>query len=114
MKKLRNVYFILGLFAIVFAILTRVIPAFNSGSPLFDFANGFCWGLGVTSLISGLITSVIPYFYRRDKKKADQAQVAGTDIAAAPDPAAIDTAASSTDAATVAAASDGTASGSTV
>ncbi len=69
MKKLRNFYFILGLFAIAFAILTRLIP----GVTIIDFVNGFCWGLGVAMLIAGAVTSAIPYLYRNDKKKTTPA-----------------------------------------
>jgi hypothetical protein len=68
MKNLRNFYFILGIFALAFAILTKAIPAFRAGSPVFDFANGFCWGLGTMSLVAGIVTATIPYFYRKDHK----------------------------------------------
>lgn len=64
MKKLRNFYLITGLAALAFALLTKHIP----GVTVTDFVQGFCYGLAITSLIAGLITSTIPYFYRKEKK----------------------------------------------
>jgi flagellar biosynthesis protein FliR len=64
MKKLRNAYLIAGLGALVFALLTKLIP----GVTVTDFVQGFCYGLAVSMLVAGLITSTIPYFYRNEKR----------------------------------------------
>jgi formate/nitrite transporter FocA (FNT family) len=71
MKNLRNIYLILGVAAIVFAILTKHIP----GITVTDFVQGFCYGLGLTLLVAGLVTSTIPYLYRTRKgEKKEPAQ----------------------------------------
>lgn len=76
MKKLRNFYLILGLFAIAFAVFVNIVPGIRPEpmTTAFSFARGFCWGLGVTSLIAGLVTSLIPQFYRKDKKTEKKAE----------------------------------------
>ncbi len=65
MKKLRDFYFIACLAALAFALLTKHIK----GITVTDFVQGFCYGLAFTMFIAGLITSVIPCFYRIDGKK---------------------------------------------
>ncbi len=65
MKKLRDFYFIACLAALAFALLTKHIK----GITVTDFVQGFCYGLAFTMFIAGIITSVIPYFCRKDRKK---------------------------------------------
>ncbi len=68
MKKLRNFYFIAGLFAVAFALLTKLVP----GVTITDFVYGFCHGLGITALIAGIVTAAIPHFYRKEKAKEEE------------------------------------------
>jgi hypothetical protein len=65
MKKLRNIYFIVGIFALAFALLTKHIP----GVTATDFVEGFCYGLASALFLAGIVTAIIPFFYRNDKKK---------------------------------------------
>jgi hypothetical protein len=81
MKKLRNSYFIVGLAALVFALLTKHIP----GITVTDFVQGFCYGLAFTMLVVGMITSTIPYFYRNEKRAKKP-----LDPAVAPEPTPAD------------------------
>jgi hypothetical protein len=64
MKNLRNIYLILGLAALAFALLTKHIP----GVTVTDFVLGFCYGMSITLLLAGLVTAAIPYVYRKPKK----------------------------------------------
>ena len=67
MKKLRNFYLILGLFAIAFAFVAKHIP----GVTITDFVLGFCHGLGITAIIAGIVTAAIPHLYRTPKKEKE-------------------------------------------
>ncbi len=78
MKKLRNLYFIAGIFALVFALLTKFIP----GVTVTDFVQGFCYGFALAIFIAGIITAAIPYFYRNDRKKGAAAEKDALDPAA--------------------------------
>ncbi len=80
MKKLRDFYFIVGLAALVFAILTRHVP----GVTVTDFVQGFCYGLALTMFLAGLITALIPTFYKGHKKE-EKAPDDGIDHPETPD-----------------------------
>ncbi len=71
MKKLRNFYLIVGVVAVAFALLAKLIP----GVTITDFVYGFCHGLGITALVAGIVTAAIPHFYRKEKQTEEAVPV---------------------------------------
>ncbi len=65
MKKLRNIVLIAGAVIVVFALLVKFIPGFN----VTEFAYGFCWGLGGTLLVAGLVLTASPLYCRKKKEE---------------------------------------------
>ncbi len=68
MKKLRNFYLIIGLVALAFALLAKLVP----GVTMTDFVYGFCLGLGITALLAGIITAFIPRFCHKKEERTEE------------------------------------------
>lgn len=72
MKKFRDIALIIGVIAIGYGLLSKIIP----GITITDFVWGFLVGLGAAMFIVALCLALVPLFCKKKKKVEEPAETA--------------------------------------